>query len=181
MGSAELGAWWGVLNGIAGIAGTFAGGYIASRWYGGNEPGQMRFSAVTVAATVVFFIAFLSVPNKHVALILLALWYLALSLFIAPTYALLQRLVTDDMRATTMATIMLLYNLIGMGVGPQVVGMLSDGLQPVFAADSLRYAMLVVVVIMFGAAYHFWQVSRSVQEDLALVGRARDVVAGEAS
>jgi len=55
----------------------------------------------------------------------------ALSFFFGPTFALMQRLVTNEMRATTLALVMLLANLIGMGIGPQVVGILSDLLMPV--------------------------------------------------
>lgn len=167
MGSGELGAWWGVLSAIAGVSGTFLGGYVASRWLAGKERAQMQLSAVTIASTVVFYVAFLLATDKHVALILLSLWFLALNMFVAPTYALLQRLVADNMRATTMATIMLLYNLIGMGAGPQIVGLLSDGLRPLLGTDSLRYAMFTVVLIMFWAARQFWQVGGSLQEDLA--------------
>jgi MFS family permease len=166
MGSAELGAWWGVLSGIAGITGTLAGGYAASRWLAGHESLQMRFIAVTVGGTVVFYLAFLSATSRYVALFSLAVWFFVLNLFMAPTYALMQRLVADSMRATMMATIMLLYNLIGMGAGPQIVGSLSDGLRSFAGSDSLRYAMLIMVLMMFWSAYHFWKVGQTVKRDL---------------
>ena len=67
--------------------------------------------------------------------------------FLAPTYALMQRLVADEMRATTLAMVMLFANLIGMGVGPQLVGTLSDHLMPAFGKDSLRYALLAVSLV----------------------------------
>jgi predicted MFS family arabinose efflux permease len=169
MATAELGVWLGLLFGLGGIAGVLLGGYVANRLFLDNEAGQMRLTALTVAALVPCFVAFLLVPRKQEALLALVPLVLTFNLFFAPTYALLQRLVADHMRATTLAVVMLLANLIGMGIGPQVVGMTSDWLIPVAGEDSLRYAMLIVSVIAIWAAWHFWQVGRTVQRDVAAV------------
>jgi MFS family permease len=168
MGSAELGLWMGALVSLGGIIGVLLGGYVANRWFAGNERGQMRMSALTVASSVPFYVAFLTLPQKHLALIMLLPLMLVFNLFVAPTYALMQRLVPDEMRATMMAVIMLLYNLIGMGIGPQVVGILSDLLKPVVGGDSLRYAMLSMSFVALWSAYHFWQAGRTVRDDLEL-------------
>ncbi len=167
MGTAELGVWLGLLFGLGGIAGVLLGGYLANRWFFNSEGGQMRMTALTVAALVPCFIAFLLIPQKQGAFIALLPLVLTFNLFFAPTYALLQRLVADHMRATTLAVVMLLANVIGMGVGPQVVGIMSDLLMPVVGSDSLRYAMLVVSAVAVWAAYHFWQVGRTVEQDLS--------------
>jgi MFS family permease len=164
-----LGTWLGLIFGLSGLCGSLLGGYLASRWFSDNERGQMRLSAIMVAAVVPFFVAFLTLPQKYLALLALIPLVLVLSVFLGPAYALLQRLVADEMRATSMALIMLLVNLIGMGVGPQVVGILSDVLMPRFGVDSLRYAMLLVSFISLWASYHFWQVGRTVREDIEAV------------
>jgi MFS transporter, Spinster family, sphingosine-1-phosphate transporter len=78
-------------------------------------------------------------------------------------------LVRDEMRATTLAVVMLLANLIGMGVGPQVVGILSDVLRSSAGANSLRYAMLIVSLIALLAAHQFWRAAGTVKEDLGAV------------
>ncbi len=66
---------------------------------------------------------------------------------------------------------MLLVNLIGMGVGPQIVGILSDMLRPALGAESLRYAMLSMSLVSLWAAYHFWQAGQSVMQELSAVKR----------
>jgi len=129
----------------------------------------MRLSAVMVASIVPGFIAFLLLPQKHQALIALTLTSAVWSFFFAPTFALMQRLVLDEMRATTLAIVMLFANLIGMGIGPQAVGILSDLLMPVLGDDSLRYAMLIMSLIALFAAYHFWRVGQTVNADLLAV------------
>jgi MFS family permease len=171
MRSDELGVWMGLIISIGGMIGVLSGGYIANRWFAGNERGQMRMSAVSIALSFPCYIAFLLLPQKHLALAMLLPTMLVFNLFVASTYALMQRLVPDAMRATTMAVIMLLYNLIGMGVGPQAVGILSDLFSPIAGSESLRYAMLIVSVVALWAAYHFWQAGRTVEEDLVHADR----------
>lgn len=169
MGSGELGLSMGLIFCLSGIAGTLAGGHVAARWFSDNERNQMRMSALTVASLVPCFVAFLTLPEKNQALVALIPLVMVFNVFLGPTYALMQRLVPDEMRATMMSVIMLLANLIGFGIGPQVVGILSDLLMPIVGADSLRYAMLIMSFVALWSAYHFWQVGRTVQQDLAQV------------
>lgn len=169
MGTAELGVWLGVVFGLGGIIGIFVGGYVAARWFDNNEPAQMRMSAIMIASLVPCYLLFLLLPHKHQALTALTLLVAVFSIFIAPTFALMQRLVMDEMRATTLAVVMLLANLVGMGVGPQIVGILSDWLTVTMERDSLRYAMLIMSFIAVWSAYHFWQVGRTVKRDLLTV------------
>jgi predicted MFS family arabinose efflux permease len=166
----ELGVWLGLIFGIGGVSGVLIGGHVASRWYASDESAQMRLSGITVAALVPCFIAFLTLPQKYEALVALVPLIMALSCFLGPTYALMQRLVSDDMRATMLAVIMLLANLLGMGLGPQIVGILSDILMPFVGNESLRYAMLVMSFVALWAAYHFWKVSLYIKGDLANMG-----------
>jgi len=166
MGTAELGVWLGLINGIGGAISVLLGGYVASRWFGENECAQMRISAFAIALTVPFTVSFLFVTDKYLALMMQIPVMLVLNLCIAPMFAIMQRLVSDNMRATTMAIIMLLYNLIGMGLGPQLVGLISDALKPALGVDSLRYALLLMSLLALWSAYHFWRVGSTVKDDL---------------
>jgi predicted MFS family arabinose efflux permease len=173
MGSAELGLWFGLIFGFSGIAGTLLGGYVAARWFAENERDQMRVSAAVVASLVPCFVLFILLPHKLHALIALIPLTLVFNFFAGPTFALMQRLVVDEMRATSVAVVMLLANLIGMGIGPQVVGVLSDWFRPLLGNDSLRYAMLIMSLVALWAAYYFWRVGRTVTDDLSAVTALR--------
>lgn len=172
MGTAQLGVWLGLIFGLGGMMGILGGGYITVRWFAGQERSQMRMSAAMVAAIVPCFVAFLTLPQKYAALIALMPLMIVFNFFLAPTYALMQRLVADEMRATTLAMVMLFANLIGMGIGPQLVGTLSDRLMPAFGKDSLRYALLAVSLVALWSAYHFWRAGSTVREDLASMARS---------
>jgi predicted MFS family arabinose efflux permease len=162
----ELGNWFGAIFSIGGMVGVLVGGYLCNRVFAGNERGQMRMTALATGLLVPCFSAFLLLPQRTGALISLGVVMVTLSIYLAPTYVLLQRLVSEQMRATVLALVMLLANLIGMGMGPQIVGVLSDLLAPSYGTHSLRYAMLVVSFGAWWSAFHFWRVSMTVQQDL---------------
>jgi predicted MFS family arabinose efflux permease len=172
MGTAELGTLLGLIFGVAGIAGTLLGGYVATHWFAEDERGQMRLTAVVTASLVPCFALFLLLPGKWQSLAGLMPLIVVLNFFLGPTFALMQRLVAADMRATAVAVVMLLVNLVGMGIGPQAVGLLSDWLKPHVAGDSLRYAMLLLSSLALWAAYHFWQVGETVRGDLSVAHAA---------
>ena len=166
MGTRELGVWLGLIFCFGGISGIYLGGFACSRWMGTDERAQMRWSAALIACTVPVSAAFLMLPDKHAALGSLFVLQVMMGFFYAPVYALMQRLVRDDIRATALAVVMLLANVIGMGIGPQIVGILSDMLRPQLGSDSLRYAMLSLSFVALVAAHQFWQVGATVKEDL---------------
>jgi MFS family permease len=169
MGTTELGLWLGLIFGVIGVAGIFLGGFVAARWFSDNERGQMRLSALAIGLTVPCFILFLFAPHKYEALAAMVPLAVAFNFFLGPVIALMQRLVIDESRATTMAVVMLLANLIGMGVGPQAVGILSDALVPLLGNGSLRIAMLIVSCMALWGACHLWLAGRTLAVDLSSI------------
>lgn len=51
-----------------------------------------------------------------------------------------QHLVPRHMRATASASFLLINNLVGLGLGPFLIGGLSDALKHNYGAEALRYA-----------------------------------------
>ncbi|AYH43708.1 MFS transporter [Azoarcus sp. DN11] len=64
--------------------------------------------------------------------------------WVAPSYSYITHLVAPGQRAVALACLTILTTLLGVGVGPLLIGAISDGLQPVFAGESLRHALLFV-------------------------------------
>ena len=172
MSIAELGLWLGLIFGLVGIGGILLGGYVAAHWFTGDERGQLRLSALAIVATVPCMALFLFVPGKYPALAAMVPVALTFNFFLGPVIALMQRLVVDGMRATAIALVMMLASLIGMGIGPQIVGILSDLLAPAFGKDSLRYAMLLMSSVALWGAYHLWRAGRTVASDLHAIAAA---------
>ena len=61
------------------------------------------------------------------------------------------------MRAVWAAVTLLVINLIGLGIGPTGVGMLSDYLTPTYGDEALRYALLIVAILSPWPIYHYWR------------------------
>jgi hypothetical protein len=64
------------------------------------------------------------------------------------------------------AAALLAANLVGLGLGPQLVGVLSDLLSDRYGVRSLRYALVLVTPMSLWAAYHYWRAARSLSMDL---------------
>jgi MFS family permease len=102
------------------------------------------------------------------ALALAALPALVGGLYLGPTFAMTQALVPPRMRAQAAAVLLLVMNLIGLGMGPQFVGMLSDWLAPSTGVDSIRWALLVTIVAgALWSTVHYLRAAVTLREDLA--------------
>jgi hypothetical protein len=57
-------------------------------------------------------------------------------------------------------------NLVGMGAGPQVVGLLSDALAPWYGAESIRWSLLTVHAGIVVSALFYAAAARPLAEKL---------------
>jgi MFS family permease len=87
--------------------------------------------------------------------------------WLGPTLSTAQTLARPHMRALASALTTGSYNLIGMGVGPLLVGLVSDHLEPTYGVESLRYGLLVVVLFSLGGAVVNLWAARNLRADLA--------------
>lgn len=78
-----------------------------------------------------------------------------------PVFAFLQNQMRPSMRATTMSIAYVIQNLVGIGLGSLLVGILSDGLRAGSGANSLRYAMACISVMYTVAAVCYLRAART--------------------
>jgi MFS family permease len=105
------------------------------------------------------------------------LWLMTVSimvggLYLAPTFALIQNLVGVRMRATAAALLLFCINLVGLGAGPLLVGIMADALTPIFHEDAVRYALFAFSTLSLWGAWHFWVAPRTLKEDLERAAKA---------
>ena len=84
-----------------------------------------------------------------------------------PTLAMVQTLSPVNMRAVTSAILMLFINLIGMGLGPLLVGVLSDLLTPRYGEDALSIALACFTLVGLWGALHLWLCGRALAKQKA--------------
>jgi len=164
---ATLGRWLGLILGIAGGAGFFLGGYIADRFGNRSRRKALRFIAVTILLTAVLQV-FMFLANSWLTCLLLFIVPAATAnVYLAPVLAQTQGLVALRMRAVASAIVLLVINVIGLALGPWITGMISDALGPSFGVQSMRYALLLVtIVVLPWAAFHYFRAGRTIDADL---------------
>jgi MFS family permease len=165
----ELGTWLATIAVSAGVGGTFLGGYLSDRLGTRDRRWYMWVPAIATAIYVPFaFLIYLS-PNPYLALSVYFPGAVLGGMYLGPTFAMTQTLVPPSMRATAAAILLFIINMIGLALGPQGVGVVSDLLAPVFGVESLRYALLIVVSgFAAWSVIHYALAARTLRQDLVI-------------
>ncbi|MFF0630618.1 spinster family MFS transporter [Streptomyces sp. NPDC004296] len=164
--SEQLGLWLGVVAGGSAALGTLVGGFAADRWFRGNSGNQLRLAAGLTATQVPFVLLILYVPNAVASLLLLIPLYVGFFAYNGPVLAITQDLVDARMRAVAVAVTAMVLNLMGTGLGPLVVGALSDLFTPYLGIGGLKLAMLITALSALASGWMFVRASRTVTGDL---------------
>lgn len=164
--SAQIGGWFAVIYGLGSILGTYAGGALASRHAAHDERLQLKVVAMVMAAAPVLGIWIYLSSNLYLTFALMGLFMFSQAICNGPLFATVQTLIPERMRAVAIAITLMFGNLIGLGLGPLAVGVVSDALRPWAGSESLRYALIVMSPGLFGVAWHVFLASRSVERDL---------------
>ena len=166
---AEIGLVLGLSFGGAGALGVLLFGQVADRVFRRHRGAHALVPALMVlAAAPLAALAFLS-QSASAAIALLLLPIVMVSGWQAPSIAAVQKVAQPRTRALAAALLMLILNLVGLGLGPLAVGVLSDALSGRFGADSLRYALLAIVPALVWASVHWLLAARH----LVQMGEAR--------
>ncbi len=153
----QVGLWFGLLGGAAGILGTWAGGYLAERFGTTNRRHVLTAPAIGMALAVPLALLAYQAPTWPLALALLFVPTVFNSFYYGPCYSAAQGLVPLRARAIAAAALLFFQNLIGLGLGPLFFGMLSDWLQPTYGADSVRYVLYGAACLGLVPAFFFWR------------------------
>jgi MFS family permease len=166
MDTGEIGTYLGLILGIPGGIGIALGGYLADR-FGGRDPRwYLWIAAVALLAGVPFSVGVYLSAGPYAALGFLILPVALGNFYQATTFSQTQGLVSLRMRSVAAAVLLFILNIIGLGFGPQAVGLLSDALAPEFGQESLRYSLLVCGLVNIWAALHFYLGGKYLGADL---------------
>ncbi len=146
-----LGALTGVGSGLGALAGGFLGMRLASRNIGWllTLPG---LCCVLTAPLVIIVPLLLDVTWIYAVLGVVAFLN---GMLAGPTFAAVYAMAGGHRTATAIAMMALVTTIIGMTFGPLMVGLLSEGLEPRFGFNSLRYALVAIDMFMVLAAALF--------------------------
>jgi predicted MFS family arabinose efflux permease len=167
VGMAIIGFWLGIIYGIAGGLGFFLGGFFADRIGAQGHRRALTFIGVATTISALFYAAVFLSSTLTWCLSLLVLPTVIANFYLAPVLSQTQSLVSLRMRAVASSLMLLIINVIGLLIGPAVTGFVSDSLRPSQGDESLRYALLIVSVILLPvAAWCYRQAGKTIDQDL---------------
>lgn len=144
---------------ITGVTGVLTGGWLGDRFGNRDRSGYPLVGGWAFAICGPTFAIALFSPDPVWLFVSLLVPSSLAYMWMAPVITTVQHLVSPRERATASACYLLINNSVGLGLGPLVVGKLSDMLAPTHGTESLRLAMVAVAgsyviaaVLMFLAA-----------------------------
>jgi MFS family permease len=165
----EVGLVLALMSGIVGGLGTFTAGRMADVLARRDVRWRAWLVGAAKAGYVPFLVAFFLVEDLTFALLLYLVPAFFGGFYLAPTFALVQGLVSIRMRALASSIVLFILNIIGMGFGPQLVGVLSDLFAPSYGQESLRMALMVLAFLNLWCAYHYFRAGNALIRDQAAV------------
>ncbi|MDP3738195.1 MAG: MFS transporter [Hyphomonadaceae bacterium] len=135
MSRTEIGFTYGMIAGIAGAIGTIGGGMFAD-WLGKRDKRWQLW--VPMWGKVIggpIFIFGLITHEPWIALTCYGIGLVLAAAYLGPSLAVTHSLVPPGMRAMSSAVLFLILNIIGLGLGPLLVGQASDFLNDASACN----------------------------------------------
>ena len=162
----EAGLSMAVVLGLAGVFGTWLGGKAADRFGPRDKKHILTLPAYGMAlAAPVLFLGY-HMDNWVVAVALLIVPTILNSAYYGPAYGCVQGLVRPQARAVAASIMLFGQNLIGLGFGPFLFGVLSDALAPTYGQESVRYVLYGAAWLGLIPAFFFWRASLRLKAEL---------------
>ena len=159
-----VGVYLGVAIGIGSGIGLLIGGLWANKAAQRDVALPLKISAAASLCALPTAIGSLFVPSVLGSMFLVGTTLLLMSIQSGPVIAALYSAVTSGMRATAGSISIFFTSILGMGLGPFCVGLLSDTLTPSFGIDALRYALLLpacLILVLVATLYFAAREARS--------------------
>ncbi len=163
----ELGTWLALISGILGGAGTLYGGYLADKKGAQDKRWYIWIPAISAAISLPFLFLVYLLDDLYMVLCLFAVPATMATVYMGPSLAMVQGLVNVRMRALASAILFFAINIIGLGLGPVLVGVISDLISAEFGTRSVGIAVLGVSLV-FGliAIWQFLAAGKYINDEM---------------
>ncbi|MBD5805050.1 L-galactonate transporter [Azoarcus sp. Aa7] len=164
---AQISLYLALLNGLCSAVGMYAGGRLSDHMGQRDPGGRLRVVAVALIAMTPFALAQYLTASAALSLAFGAVASTLMMFYFGPIVAVPQLLVPSSMRAFTSAVVILTFNLLGLGLGPFVTGLLSDLLATRYGmqTESIRYAICSATLFSLVAGGLFWRAASHLQRE----------------
>jgi len=141
--------------GFGGILGNLLSGVLSERIAKGRHD---RLALIAVVGGLIYFpLSLVTLTAGPMAIVVTTLFFQMICywLLFSPGYSLAMNLAGPLVRGRTAALMSMGATAVGYGLGSQIVGILSDLLKAEAGEESLRYALIIMMVTMLWSAGHF--------------------------
>lgn len=159
----EAGVGLGLIAGIAGSLPVFLGGWLGDRLSGRDPRWYWWLPTLGAVVSLPFSVLAYTSDNMHVVWTMLVCATLGNHVYSAIGHAVMQSLVKPRMRAMMSAIGLFAMNIVGYGIGPWLVGLVSDRMG---GGEQLRYALLAMLIFLVWACVHYLLGARTFARDL---------------
>lgn len=158
-------------TGIGGMIGTFFGGYLSDRFQHRDKRWYMWVPLIAGMANIIpsAILFFSGMPKLAMSMTFLTSCFTAF--YLGPTIAVCHSLVNAKMRSLTSSILFFILNLIGLGMGPLSIGLLSDYFTPEYGNESLRWAFCITILTGIISSILYYMASRTYRSELAMVNK----------
>jgi predicted MFS family arabinose efflux permease len=161
---AEAGLKLGLIAGLVGGSSVLLAGFAADRLGLRDLRWHWWLPALGALISTPFSIVAYTTDDPNWAVAMIACATLGNHMYSGLGHAVMQGLVKPRMRAMTSATALFVMNLVGFGLGPIVLGVVSDA----FGGEGqVRYALLSLIACLLWASIHYALGARTYRIDLA--------------
>lgn len=157
--------FYGLILLVGGIAGIWLGAVVSDKLGETDKTIYGRAPAYSFIATIPFFL--IGILSNSLIIVFFSFMIIQALSFVmmGPLVSSLQHIVGPNMRATTSAIALFINNLVGIGLGNLLIGILSDFLSAQFAEEALRYSIASGVIFYLVAAILFLFAARNLESD----------------
>lgn len=164
---ADVGFWLSMINGIGGMAGTFIGGYLTDKLGQKDKRWYLWVPALGALISFPFFFTAFYTLDTSLMLTSLSIGVVFSTFYLGPSIACAHMIVPPAQRAMASAILFFILNLIGLGLGPLMVGIISDSLATDYGdALALQYALIAVTFVLLIKFALYFLGARSLKKDI---------------
>jgi len=161
----EMAKWFGPAAGLCMGLGIWGGGALVNAAARRNVSAYAWMPAAAMALTAPLLASALFASGWELSLLLMLAPMTCCIFYVAPALALAQNLAPIRVRATATALLLLAFNIVGLGLGPLAVGLLSDALTAAGLAHPLQWAILLLAPVALISAFAYLAMSRTIAAD----------------
>jgi len=159
---------FGIINGTAYALGVWLGGVIADKWGKKDRRAYALLPTYAMLIGVPCFVASIYVGNAWLSIGLLTVLLFTSGMYLGPCFAIAQTLAPVNARAMSTALFFFVLNIIALGGGPTIIGLLSNHFtESMGGAEALRFSLALLVIPYVLSILTFYWSSKKITADWA--------------